>query len=139
MSFVISNPANPTSSCANRNLSGLRVIPCLPQTSSQLHAWKKFSLILSAHKRVSSTQFVFLGTSEVISSYLLVYPSPEAMYPCGAVRYLHVTSPWCDKCGVVFAFRVERYAEVAVPCVKDSFLLPLGNRPFSVFGCFKCF
>ncbi len=88
VSFVISNPANSTSSWANRNLSGLRVIPCFPQTSSQLHVWKKLSSILLSHKTVSSTDFVFLGTSEVISLYLLVYSSLEAMYPCDAVWYL---------------------------------------------------
>ena len=88
VSLVISKPANSTSSLAKLNLSGLRVIPCLPQVSSQLAAWKKLSSIVSDHNRVSSTHLVLFVIDEVISSYLLVYPSPEAMYPCGAVRYL---------------------------------------------------
>ena len=43
VSLVISKPANSTSSLANLNFSGLRVIPCLPQMSNQLAAWKKLS------------------------------------------------------------------------------------------------
>ena len=77
--LVISKPANSTSSWAKRNFSRLRVIPCLPQVSSQFAAWKKLSSIVSDHNRVSSTYLVLLGMEEVISSYLLVYPSPEAM------------------------------------------------------------
>ena len=79
VSLVISKPANSTSSLANLNFSGLRVIPCLPQVSSQLDGWKKLSSIVSDHRRVSSTHLVLFGMDEVISSYLLVYPSPEAM------------------------------------------------------------
>ena len=64
------------------------MIPCLPQVSNQSAAWKKLSSIVSDHRRVLSTHLVLPGMDEVISSYLLVYPSPEAMYHCGAVRYL---------------------------------------------------
>ncbi len=39
VSLVISKPANSMSSLANLNLSGMRVIPCLPQMSNQLDAW----------------------------------------------------------------------------------------------------
>ena len=77
-SLVILKPANSTVSAENLNFSGLRVIPCLPQVSSQLAAWKKLSSIVSDHRRVSSTHLVLFGMDEVIS-YLLVYPSPEAM------------------------------------------------------------
>ena len=76
---TVSKPANSTSSLANLNFSGLRVIPCLPQVSNQLDAWKKLSSIVSDHRRVSSMHLVLFGMDEVISSYLLVYPSPEAM------------------------------------------------------------
>ena len=82
VSLVISKPANSTSSLAKLNFSGLRVIPCLPclpQVSNQVHAWKKLSSIVSDHRRVSSTHLVLFGMDEVISSYLLVYPSPEAI------------------------------------------------------------
>ena len=79
VSLVISKPANSTQSLAKLNLSGLRVIPCLPQVYSQLAAWKKLSSIVSDHNRVSSTHLVLFGMDEVISSYLLVYPSPEVM------------------------------------------------------------
>ena len=40
VSLAISKPANSTLSKANLNLSGLRVIPCLPQMSSHLAALK---------------------------------------------------------------------------------------------------
>ena len=79
VSLVISKPANSTLSLAKLNFSGLRVIPCLPQVSNQLHAWKKLSSIVSDHRRVMSTHLVLFGMDEVISLYLLVYPSPEAM------------------------------------------------------------
>ena len=79
LSLVILKPANSTSSWANLNFSGLRVMPCVPQIFSQLHAWKKLSSMLSDHRSVSSTHFVLFGMDAVISSYLLVYPSPEAM------------------------------------------------------------
>ena len=72
-------PAKSTSSLANMNFSGFRVIPCLPQVSNQLDAWKKLSSIVSDHRRVSSMHLVLFGMDEVISSYLLVYASPEAM------------------------------------------------------------
>ena len=72
--LVISKPANSTLSLANLNM-----IPCLPQVSNQLDAWKKLSSIVSDHRRVSSTHLVLFRMDEVISSYLLVYPSPEAM------------------------------------------------------------
>ena len=58
VSSVISNPANSTSSWAKQNFSGLRVIPCLPQVSSQCEAWKKLSSIVSDHNRASSTHLV---------------------------------------------------------------------------------
>ena len=54
VSLVILKPANSTSSLANLNLSGFRVIPCPPQVSNQLDAWKKLSSIVSDHRRVSS-------------------------------------------------------------------------------------
>ena len=79
VSLVISKPANSTSSWAKRNFSGLRVTLCLPQVSSQFAARKKLSSIVSDQSRVSSTHLVLLGMEDVISSYLLVYPSPEAM------------------------------------------------------------
>ena len=53
--------------------------PCLPQVSSQFNAWKKLSFIVSDHRRVSSMHLVLFGMDEVISSYIVVYPSPEAM------------------------------------------------------------
>ena len=67
VSLVISKPANSTSSLANLNFSGLRVIPCLPQVSNQLDAWKKLSSIVSDHSSASSTHLVLLGMDEMIS------------------------------------------------------------------------
>ena len=76
---VISKPANSTSSAAKTNLGGgLRIIPFFPQMSSQLIACQKLSSMVSDHKRASSTHLVLLGISATISSYRLVYPSPEA-------------------------------------------------------------
>lgn len=60
------------------SFSWLRVIPCLPQISNQLDAWKKLSSIVSDQRRVSPRIWFCLGWMR-ISSYLLVYPSPEAM------------------------------------------------------------
>ena len=71
-SFVISKPANSTSSSTKRKFSGLRVIPCLPQLSSQFAAWKKLSLIVSDHRRVLSIHLVLFGMEEPISSQRLV-------------------------------------------------------------------
>ena len=71
LSLVISNPANSTVSAAKTNLSGLRVMPCRPQRSSQLTACLKLALISSAHNKVSSIHLVLLGTWETISSNLL--------------------------------------------------------------------
>ena len=71
-SAVISKPANSTLGDANWNFNGFRVMPCRPQRVSQLHAWWKLSSMVSAHRRVSSTHLVFCGTSDTISSYLLV-------------------------------------------------------------------
>ena len=51
---------NSTSSLANLNFSGFRVIPRLPQVSKQLDAWKKLSSIVSDHRRVLSNAFVFV-------------------------------------------------------------------------------
>ena len=62
VSLVISKPANSTSSLANLNFSGLRVIPCLPQMSNQLDAWKKLSSMVSDHESVVHTSgFVWDG------------------------------------------------------------------------------
>ena len=72
VSLVISKPANSTWSWAKQNFSGLRVIPCLPQVSSQVAAWKKLSSMVLDHSRVSSTHLVLFGMEEVISSYRLV-------------------------------------------------------------------
>ena len=71
-SLVISKPANSTS-FANLNFCGLRVIPCLPQVFNQLAAWKKLSSIVSDHRRVLSTHLVLFDVDETILSYLLVY------------------------------------------------------------------
>lgn len=90
LSTVISNPANSTVSLPNLNLSGFNMMPCLPHMSNQCVAWWKLWRRLSAHRRVSSIHFVLLGIDDTISSYRLEYPSPEAMYPCGAVQYLYL-------------------------------------------------
>ena len=55
VSLVISKPANSTSSLANLNFSGLRVIPCLPQESG---IQPVLSSIVSDHRRVLSSAFV---------------------------------------------------------------------------------
>ena len=49
--------------------TGIQPVACLEELSS----------IVSDHRRVSSTRLVLFGMDEVISSYLLVYPSPEEM------------------------------------------------------------
>ena len=51
--LVISKPANSTLSLVNLNFLGLRVMPCLPQVSSQLAAWWKLSSIVTDHRRLS--------------------------------------------------------------------------------------
>ena len=79
MSFVISKPANITSSMENLNLSGFWVMQFRRHLSSHWDAWKKLSSMLSAHRRVSSMHFVLAGKVDTISSYLLEYPSPDAM------------------------------------------------------------
>ena len=79
MSFVIPKPANTTSSMANLNFSGFRVMPFRPYMSSHWDAWNKLSLMVSAHRRVSSMHFVLAGKVDTISSYLLEYPSPDAI------------------------------------------------------------
>ena len=53
---MISKPANSTLGDANWNFNGFRVMPCWPQRVSQLHAWWKLSSMVSAHRRVSSTE-----------------------------------------------------------------------------------
>ena len=79
VSFVISKPAKSTSSMANLNFSGFRVMPFRPHMSSHWDAWKKLSSMVYAHRRVSSMHFVLAGKVDTISSYLLEYPSPDAM------------------------------------------------------------
>jgi hypothetical protein len=66
--MVISNPANSTVSVPNVNLSGFRVIPLRLQMSSQLTAWKKLVVRLSAQSSVSSMHLVLSGMSATISS-----------------------------------------------------------------------
>ena len=100
LSGVISNPANSTVSAAKVNLSGLRVMPCLPHMSSQLTAWWKLLVMSSAHSRVSSIHLVLSGMWETISSNLREYPSPDAMYPWGG-GVVPVPSPWGDEGGEV--------------------------------------
>ena len=70
--LVIWNPANSTSSCANRNLSGFKVIPLRAQISSHSVArWKASSMEVD-HSRASSMHFVLLSTSDTRLSYLAV-------------------------------------------------------------------
>ena len=76
---VISNPANSTLSSAKWNFSGLRVTPLVAQMWSHSTAWEYASEMESDHNRVSSMHFVFLLMWDTMPSYLLVYPSPEAM------------------------------------------------------------
>ena len=45
MSLVISKPTNSTSSLANLNFSGFRVIPCLPQVSTSWMLGRGFPLL----------------------------------------------------------------------------------------------
>ena len=47
---------------------------------------------------------------------------------------ISVVAPWGDKRGVVSVVGVEWYAVVTVPCVEDSFLLPLRDRSGLVEG-----
>ena len=70
--LVIWNPANSTSSCAKRNLSGFKVIPLRAQMSSHSVAWWKASSMEVDHSRASSMHFVLLFTSETRLSYLAV-------------------------------------------------------------------
>ena len=79
MSFVISKPANTTSSMANLNFLGFRVMLFRPHMSSHWDAWKKLSSMVSANRMVSSMHFVWAGKVDTISSFLLEYPSPDAM------------------------------------------------------------
>ena len=54
-------------------------MPFRPHMSSHWDAWKKLSSMVSAHRRVSSMHFLLAGKVDTISSYLLEYPSPDAM------------------------------------------------------------
>ena len=77
--LVISNPANSTVSAAKTNLSGLRVMPLLPQVSSHSVAWWKLVSIECDHRRVSSIHFTLSGMWATTSSNRRVQLSPEAM------------------------------------------------------------
>ena len=68
--FVISKPAKSTLSWANTNLSGLSVIPFLPQMSSHSTALEKLSLMLGAQRSVSSVYLVLF----LICATILWYP-----------------------------------------------------------------
>ena len=79
MLLVISKLTNSSSTSAKLNFFGFGVMPFLPHMSSQFAAWRKQSLMLSALSRMSLMHLVLDGNVETISSYLLEYPSPEAM------------------------------------------------------------
>ncbi|CAL4115972.1 unnamed protein product [Meganyctiphanes norvegica] len=77
--MVILKPANSTSSDANVNLLGFRMMPLRPQSSRYCEVCEKLFSISLAHRRVSSTHLTLSLTSAVIASYRLVYASPDAM------------------------------------------------------------
>ena len=74
---------------------------------------------------------VLLETDALISSYLLVYMLPEAMY-CRLVELCDTSSdPKGYECGVMPVIRVEGFTVVSVPFIEDSLLFYL-EEPISL-------
>ena len=69
--------------------------------------------------------FVLFGIDPTISSNLLVYPSPVAIYPCAPVLYLYLPH------GVINVVRwrssVWSGTLITIPAVKHGFLCIVGN------------
>ena len=86
-SLVTRKPRKSISSCANWNFSLLKMIPARPHLVMNSQVLSKHPWMVSSHSAVSSMHLVWLLMPSVIASNLLVYPSPAAMKPCGAVRY----------------------------------------------------
>ena len=83
---VMTSPPKSTVCLQDWNLSMFATTRFSANKVKKSHTWKYCSSIDSS-SNIVSTILTFLGTSQMILSYLCVYTSPAALNPCGRRKY----------------------------------------------------